>query len=95
MICLNTGKTISDETKLMYSGNEYLKSCEEMELLFKDYPQAITNTQEIVDKVEVFDLHREPLLPIFDIPESFGTLEQYKNKYPIEIIKESLSERCY
>ena len=92
LICLNTGKTISDETKLMYSGNEYLKSCEEMELLFKDYPQAITNTQEIVDKVEVFDLHREPLLPIFDIPESFGTLEQYKNKYPIEIIKESLSE---
>ncbi|MDD4529332.1 MAG: DNA polymerase III subunit alpha [Bacteroidales bacterium] len=92
LICLNTGKTISDETKLMYSGNEYLKSCEEMELLFKDYPQAITNTQEIVDKVEVFDLHREPLLPIFDIPESFGTLEQYKNKYPIEIIKENLSE---
>ena len=65
LICLNTGKTISDTSKLMYSGNEYLKSQEEMEDLFKHIPEAITNTQEIVDKVEYYDLHREPLLPIF------------------------------
>lgn len=92
LICLNTGKTISDTSKLMYSGNEYLKSQAEMEGLFKDFPEVITNTQEIVDKVEVYDLHREPLLPIFEIPESFGKLDDYKAKYPLNTIKGDLSE---
>lgn len=92
LICLNTGKTISDETKLMYSGNEYLKSQKEMQDLFIDYPEAIRNTQEIVDKVEFFELHREPLLPIFEIPESFGSIEEYREKYPAEKIQEELSK---
>ncbi|MCK9162852.1 MAG: DNA polymerase III subunit alpha [Bacteroidales bacterium] len=91
LICLNTGKTISDSTKLMYSGNEYLKSQEEMEGLFIDAPEAITNTQEIVDKVELYDLHCDPLLPIFEIPASFGSLEDYKKEYPIEKIQEEFS----
>ncbi len=49
----------------------YFKSPEEMKELFKDIPQAIINIQEIVDKVEVFKLKRDVLLPKFDIPEEF------------------------
>lgn len=49
----------------------YFKSEEEMKKLFEDVPEAIYNIQEIVDKVEPFVLHRDVLLPKFDIPEEF------------------------
>ncbi|HBI86622.1 MAG TPA: DNA polymerase III subunit alpha, partial [Sphingobacterium sp.] len=49
----------------------YFKSSDEMKALFKDLPEAILNIQEIVDKVEIFKLNRDVLLPKFDIPEEF------------------------
>ncbi|MGB5319047.1 DNA polymerase III subunit alpha [Eudoraea sp.] len=49
----------------------YFKSEEEMKNLFKDLPESIINIQEIVDKIEPYELAREVLLPKFEIPESF------------------------
>ena len=49
----------------------YFKSSEEMKQLFADIPEAISNIQEIVDKVEGYTLARDVLLPAFDIPEKF------------------------
>ncbi|WP_281238610.1 DNA polymerase III subunit alpha [Flavobacterium praedii] len=49
----------------------YFKSGEEMKKLFADLPDAIINIQEIVDKVEIYSLYRDVLLPKFDIPEEF------------------------
>ena len=49
----------------------YFKSSDDMKLLFNDVPQVISNITEIVDKVEIFDLSREVLLPKFTIPEDF------------------------
>ncbi len=49
----------------------YFKSSEDMKTLFADLPEAISNIQEIVDKVEPFTLARDVLLPAFDIPEEF------------------------
>jgi DNA polymerase-3 subunit alpha len=49
----------------------YIKSPEEMKKLFSDLPEAIINTNEIVDKVEEFELARDVLLPKYDIPEAF------------------------
>ena len=49
----------------------YFKSPEEMKSLFKDLPEAILNVEEIIDKVEPFELARDVLLPAFDIPEEF------------------------
>ncbi len=49
----------------------YFKSQDEMKKLFADIPEAILNIQEIVDKIEVFGLARDVLLPAFDIPEQF------------------------
>ena len=49
----------------------YFKSEEEMKKLFSDLPDAIINIQEIIDKVESYSLHREVLLPKFDIPKEF------------------------
>ncbi|MCR9153331.1 MAG: DNA polymerase III subunit alpha [Bacteroidetes bacterium] len=49
----------------------YFKTDAEMKRLFASIPEAIANTQEIVDKVESYDLARDVLLPAFDIPEDF------------------------
>jgi len=56
----------------------YFKSGEEMKNLFKDLPQAISNVQEVVDKIEPFELARDVLLPAFTIPEEF-LVEEDKN----------------
>ena len=56
----------------------YFKSDEEMKNLFKDLPQAISNVQEVVDKIEPFELARDVLLPAFTIPEEF-LVEEDKN----------------
>ncbi len=57
----------------------YFKSQKEMKELFKDLPDAIINTNEIVDKVEIFDLAQDVLLPAFDIPEQFIHEEDQKD----------------
>ncbi|MGY0408330.1 MAG: DNA polymerase III subunit alpha, partial [Polaribacter sp.] len=49
----------------------YFKSSDEMKTLFADLPEAIINIQEIVDKIEIFTLARDVLLPAFDIPDEF------------------------
>lgn len=49
----------------------YFKSGEEMKSLFKDLPQAISNVQEVVDKIEPYELARDVLLPAFTIPDEF------------------------
>jgi DNA polymerase-3 subunit alpha len=49
----------------------YYKSDEEMKKLFADLPEAIINIQEIIDKVEIYSLYRDVLLPKYDIPEEF------------------------
>ena len=53
----------------------YFKSEEEMKALFNDLPEAILNIQEIIDKIEPFELARDVLLPKFDIPEQFKVEE--------------------
>jgi DNA polymerase-3 subunit alpha len=53
----------------------YFKSGEEMKALFADLPEAILNIQEVVDKIEIYKLAREVLLPKFDIPEEFVVAE--------------------
>ena len=51
----------------------YFKSQAEMKSLFSDLPEAIINVEQVINKVETFDLAREVLLPKFDIPNDFST----------------------
>ncbi|PQJ80592.1 DNA polymerase III subunit alpha [Polaribacter porphyrae] len=57
----------------------YFKSSDEMKTLFADLPKAIINIQEIVDKIEIFTLARDVLLPAFDIPDEFKDEEDEKD----------------
>ncbi len=71
LICLNTKKDYNDPKRMRYTGEEYFKSPQEMSELFSDLPEAIINTQEIADKVEIFEIDSKPIMPIFEIPEQF------------------------
>ena len=78
LVCLNTGKDIEDEKRMKYSGNEYLKTPDEMLKLFHDVPEAIENTREIVDKIEKFNIKRDNiLLPEFPLPDGFATGDEF------------------
>jgi len=71
LVCLNTKKDFNDETRMRYSGQEFLKTKEEMAELFKNIPEAITNTIEINDKIEPIILQQDIILPKFPLPEEF------------------------
>ncbi|MEM9895394.1 MAG: DNA polymerase III subunit alpha [Bacteroidota bacterium] len=59
--------------------NFFFKKQEEMKEAFRDLPEAIENIAEIVEKIEVYSLEREVLLPAFDIPEEFKNPEDEKD----------------
>ena len=75
----------------------YFKSPEEMKVLFQDLPEAILNIQEVVDKIEPFELARDVLLPRFDIPEAFhvekDSGKEGENKYLRHLTYEGAKQR--
>ena len=73
LICLSTG--------MLYTKQEWMKTREEMNELFADVPEALSNTLEILDKVEYYSIDHAPIMPTFAIPEEFGTEEGYRQKY--------------
>ena len=84
LICLNTRKDIDDPNRMRYTRQEWFKTTEEMIALFPDLPEAIENTQEVADKVEVYQLDSDPLMPVFPIPPELGTEEEYRQKFTPE-----------
>ena len=83
LLCLSTGKKIS-EPHMLYTKQEWFKTKEEMNNLFADIPEALSNTVEILDKIETYNLESDPIMPFFPIPEEFGTEEQWRQKYTEE-----------
>lgn len=55
-----------------------MKTKAEMNELFADVPEALSNTLEILDKVEYYSIDHAPIMPTFAIPEDFGTEEGYR-----------------
>lgn len=84
LICLSTGRDIDDPERMCYTKQEWLKTPEEMQAIFSDIPEVLENTQEIVDKIEVYSLERPPIMPVFEIPAEFGTEEEYRQKFTEE-----------
>ena len=84
LICLATQKDYDDPNRMHYTKQEWLKSPEEMAEVFADLPEALENTMEIADKVEVYSIESDPLMPVFPIPESFGKEEEWREKFSEE-----------
>ncbi len=92
LLCINTGEKqstpairefVDDDVSIKnkrfaFPNNQfYLKTTEEMGKAFDDLPQAIDNTNEVIDKIEPLKLTRDILLPHFTVPKEFATQEAY------------------
>ena len=70
-LCISTGKKVNDADRLRYSHMEFLRSESEMRRMFGSHPEAIDNTQEILDKVERYSIYADPVIPsLSDDPKS-------------------------
>ncbi|MCQ2223624.1 MAG: DNA polymerase III subunit alpha [Bacteroidaceae bacterium] len=85
LLCLGTGKKL-DEPHILYSKQEWFKTTEEMARIFADVPEALTNTGEVLDKVETYDIESDPIMPFYPIPEAFGTEEQWRGTFTEEML---------
>ena len=93
LLCLSTGKDLDDPTRMLYTKQEWFKTKAEMNAIFSDVPEALSNTLEILDKVEIYSLDHDPIMPFFPIPESFGTEEQWRQKFTEEdLLREFTSD---
>ena len=93
LLCLSTGKELDDPTRMLYSKQEWFKTREEMNDVFADVPEALSNTLEILDKVEIYSIDHDPIMPFFPIPEEFGTEELWREKFTKEeLFKEFTSD---
>ena len=92
LLCINTGEKQATPANREFSDDDilvknkrfgfpndqfYLKKTEEMIKVFDDLPEAIDNTNEIVDKIDILDLKKEILLPFFEVPANFKSQDDY------------------
>lgn len=80
LLCLATGKDLDDPNRMLYSKQEWFKTREEMNAIFSDVPEALSNTLEILDKVEFYSIDHAPIMPFFPIPKEFGTEEETRKR---------------
>lgn len=89
LLCLATGKDLDDPNRMLYSKQEWFKTREEMNAIFSDVPEALSNTLEILDKVEFYSIDHAPIMPFFPIPEEFGTEEETRKRIsPEQLFRE-------
>ena len=91
LICLSTNRDLDDPKRMLYSKQEWFKTREEMNAVFADVPEALENTCDICDQVEFYSIDHGPIMPSFDIPEDFGTEEEYRRKYTDEQLFEEFT----
>ena len=67
LICLSTGKDFDDPNRMRYTKQEWMKTTAEMNVVFSDVPEALSNTLEIANKVELYSIDSGPIMPTFAI----------------------------
>lgn len=91
LLCIQTGKKVSDENRMRYEGGQYyVKSEEEMRALFPYAPEAIENTHKIAERCNVEIEFGVTKLPRFDVPEGYDAwgylnalcAQGFKERYP-------------
>lgn len=98
LLCIQTGKLVTEDKRLRYSGTEYLKSAEEMAQLFRDHleediiQEAIANTLEVADKVQIYNIFGETRIPNFPIPADY-TADTYVEELAWKGLIERLNAR--
>lgn len=77
LICIGTASDLDNPRRIRFTQQEWFKTQDEMKTLFADIPEAIINTQEVADKVEIFKLDHKPIMPEFKIPDEFNNADEY------------------
>jgi DNA-directed DNA polymerase III (polc) len=95
LICLSTGKDLNDPARMRYSHQEWMKSTTEMNTVFSDVPEALRNTLEVAEKVEFYSIDSDALMPYFQIDSSFGTEEEYAQRFTEEDLIKEFEESTY
>ncbi len=80
LICVSTNSNLTDPNRMHYTKQEWMKTQSEMNDVFADMPEVLSNTLEILDKVETYSLDHGPIMPTFAIPAEFGTEEEYRSR---------------
>ncbi len=89
LLCVQTGKTLQDQNRMRFGTEEfYLKSAQEMQLLFGDYPEALANTVEIARRCQVNFSFGANHLPHFVVPQGYTT-----DGYLEELCRQGLARR--
>ena len=93
LLCIQTGKTVNDPKHMKFTTDQfYFKSPEEMKLLFKEVPEAISNTLEIADRCNLEMRFDQIHLPRYDIP-SDTTLDGYLRDMAIHGLEKRLKKQ--
>lgn len=95
LICISMGKDFDDPNRMRYTKQEWIKTTAEMNQIFADIPEALSNTIEVVNKVENYSIDNPALMPFFPIDPEFGTEEEYKKKYSEQDLLEKFGEKSF
>ncbi len=88
LVLLSTGRRLGEQNTMAYTKQEWFKTQEEMNELFADVPEALQNTMEILDKVEIYSINHAPILPDFPLPDGFDNEDDYLRHLVYEGAKE-------
>lgn len=77
LVCMGSGKDIDDPSRMLYTKQEWFKTYEEMKEVFSDIPEALSNTKDVFNKVELYSIEHQPTLPMFPIPKGYGTEDAF------------------
>ena len=99
LLALQTNADIDDPNRFRFTDDDnnlnpefYLKTPEEMQELFSDLPEAVDNTNEIVEKVDSIDLSSELLLPHYSMPDQFDSQSAYLRHLTMQGARERYGE---
>lgn len=93
LLCINTGKKLTEEKRFKFASDDFFfKTQSEMGEVFSDIPEALDNTNEILDKVEPLQLERDVLLPAYPLPPGFENQEDYLRHLAFEGAKKRYGE---
>ncbi|MCM1484115.1 MAG: DNA polymerase III subunit alpha [Muribaculaceae bacterium] len=92
LICVSTNSNLTDPNRMHYTKQEWMKTQAEMNEIFSDIPEALSNTIEILDKVETYTLDHGPIMPTFAIPEEFGTEAQYRERITEQMLFDEFTQ---
>jgi len=92
LICMNTGKDLDDPNRMRYTKQEWFKTTAEMNELWADVPEALSNTVEIIDKCVEYNIENGPIMPNFEIPADFGLEEDYRQKYTEQMLFDEMTQ---